>query len=210
MKERRILWIVLLILAGLGGLAVVQFMLGTAVFTLAGRILPTRTRSPAEKIIYASAIQLEDLPKGWRRSDILVENASGAEGRFFIFQGTSDPAQSWINVNETLLVFDSIELARRNYSEQIVKSFPPSAADSWKRIPELEFPHHADEIKVACLPGYINGERVLSCKAVARYRNLVVVVYANVFDDRWLRMSEFRAVLEAMDRRIVAAMDQAR
>jgi len=208
MKEKRILGIVLAVLAGLGGLAVVQFILGAAVFTAMQQARPTLT--PAEKIIYASVIQIEDLPRGWRSGDVRIESVPGAEGRFFIFHGTNDPDLTWINVSETLLVFESIELAKRNYSEQIVKSFPPSAADAWKHIPELEFPHHADEMKIACLPGYINREHFFACGAVARYQNVVVEMLGNVFDNRWLKMSDFRAVLEAMDRRIVAALNQTR
>jgi len=37
---------------------------------------------------------------------------------------------------------------------------------------------------------------------------MVVILRGNVFQDRWLTIADFQAVLEAMDRRIVAAMKE--
>lgn len=208
MKEQRTIGIIIAALLGVSGLLIIQFVLGTVATTLMQRAIPTLTST--EKFIFSAAIQLEDLPPGWRSEIPHIENVPGAESRIFGFVGTNDPDLTWIRVTEMLFVFEDEKRALSHYQEQVVEYIPPHATDSWKHIPELDFSHHADEIKVACLPGYINGKHHFACSAIARYQNVVIVILGNVFDDRWLTMVEFRAVLEAMDRRIVAAMGQSK
>ncbi len=90
----------------------------------------------------------------------------------------------------------------------MTKSIPPDRRDAWVLPPGLEFSSQADQMSIACLPGYINGIHHYACRAVGLYDDTIVVIYSNVFDDRWLKMEDFQAVLEAMDRRIVAAMEE--
>jgi len=152
MKKQRLLVIVIVVLVGAGAMMAMQYALGSAAFITMQRLSPTL--KPAEEIIFASVIRLEDLPKGWQSGRVQVENSPGVEGRYFRFLGTNDPSLTWVNVGEELFVFTGVEAAKQGYIEQSTKYFPPSAADDWKHIPELDFSHSADEIKVACLPGY--------------------------------------------------------
>ncbi len=46
-----------------------------------------------------------------------------------------------------------------------------------------------------------NGVPMQSCSAVARYDQIVMTVYGNVFQDRWLTMSQFQRLLERLEQR---------
>ncbi len=189
----------------LGALLILQSLIGRMVYRWAWERRPTP--SPTEVLLAQAAIQLSDLPQGWRQGGIMVEPVPNAEGRFYRFYGTSDPAESWINVGEILLLYPDIATAQVGYQQQRDQHIPPTAT-RWKEIPELEFSHHANEWYVACLPGNINGSSNHACTAVARYEHLVVTMLGNVYEDRYLSMADFRAVLEAMDRRAVAALNE--
>ena len=50
-----------------------------------------------------------------------------------------------------------------------------------------------------------DGIPMRSCRVVARYGGLVSTPYANVFEDRWLTMPQFRRLVERFDQRLVDA-----
>jgi len=186
---------------------ILQFLVGCAVFLLLQQTSPKLT--PTEEFFLAAKIKAEDLPRGWRQDlRVRVEQEPGAEGRFFTFSGPNDPNLAWESVSEELLVFGNADAAQAAYSVEVKEVFPPAYRDKWKHIPELDFPHHADEMEVACIPGYINNLYHQACVSVARYQHVVVIVRGLVFEDRWLRMPDFRAVLVAADRRMIAALKQ--
>jgi hypothetical protein len=60
---------------------------------------------------------------------------------------------------------------------------------------------------VACLPGSIRGEPYYACGAVARYDHVIVRIYGNVFEGRWLQMEDFRRILENVDQRAVPFLE---
>jgi hypothetical protein len=204
MNNRRTIGVILAGLIGVASFLLVVLAVGGSGAVTPPSANPTLSSEEAERLILASAIRLEDLPHGWREGGVQKADAPGAHGRFFWFYGTSDQSLDWVNVSETLIVYPSEKEADRAYTGWRDRYIPPDAADKWEQIPELEFQHHAYEMQLACLPGYVNGVSHLACTAVARYRNIITVMLGNVFADRWLTMADFRAVLEAMDTRIVA------
>ncbi len=151
---------------------------------------------------------MEDLPSGWHKGGVQVEEVPGADAHFFRFYGTSDPEKTWVNVSQKLVLYPDPEAAVSAYDGWVDKYLPPAHKDAWILPSELEFAGQADQMVVACLPGYINGIPQHACEAIGRYGDVVVILLGNVFDDRWLTMEDFQAVLEAMDRRIVAAMEE--
>jgi hypothetical protein len=136
----------------------------------------------------------------------MVESVPNAEGRFYRFYGTANRSESWINVGQIILLYPDVAAARVGYQEQDTQSIPPTAT-RWREMEELAFVHQADEWHAECLANSINGSPGFLCIAIARYENLVIVMLGNVFEERWLSMADFRAVLEAMDRRATAALE---
>lgn len=192
---------------GLLGLAVLSYLAGHGNSTVVQS--PSPTPSPETLLIDDVMLQLEDLPPGWYRKEgsVRVEYVPGGEGRYFWFNSISAQDLLWVHVSEKVLIYEGQGAAEEGYQEQKNKYFPPRAT-GWREIERLAFPHHADEIKVACLEGYINGIHHYTCGAVGRYERVVIVVLGNVFDDQWLSMAEFREVLEAADRRAAASVEE--
>jgi hypothetical protein len=160
----------------------------------------TANSTVAPESVYASAIRLGDLPPGWREGGRETEYEMGMEGRVVWFHRWRVPE---IMASEKLLVYPTPISATQAYSSLRDKYFPPDYIDFWKQIPELEIDHSADEMKIACMPPGTLPHFV--CRMVARYRNTIVVVIGNV-DEYWLRMTDFRSVLEAVDRRLIEAL----
>jgi hypothetical protein len=73
----------------------------------------------------------------------------------------------------------------------------------------LVFTGKSDEMRIACLPGVVNDQSSLACGAIGRYGDMIVILRGLV-KDQWLTITDFRNLLEAMDRRIVTAMNQAK
>lgn len=177
-----------------------QIVVGSELANLMKESWPTMT--PLEMQFKAMRIKAEDLPAGWHEGRGQIEEVPGAEARFYSFYGTSDPNKSWVKVSQELILYQDLQAAVNGYDKWLAEY-----TQSWIAPPGLEVTSRADQMHVACLSGYINGLHHYACKAVGLYGNMVVVLRGNVFDDRWLTMEDFQAVLEAMDRRIVAAME---
>lgn len=200
-KESRLPLILFLGLLGLLGLAISRLLIGWIGFMTMQRLSPDL--SPDLELLFDVKLQVEDLPPGWVREGASFVETPGGEGRGFGFVLASAPQElSWVRIGELVFVYESEELARERYSEE-VELF--SLSGMWEEVPELMFSHHADEIEVACMETSVNRVRHQSCTAVARYGQVVTVIMASVFEDQWLTMDEFQGVLEAADRRATAA-----
>lgn len=70
----------------------------------------------------------------------------------------------------------------------------------------ITLPAHADEGRMACLAFRINGARGEGCALVARYGRVVVILYANIFEGRWLSQHEYQRIVTTMATRIVKAL----
>jgi len=207
MKRNRIVKVVAAVGMGLLLLLGFQIVVGTGVATLMRESWPTQTSLEAR--FQAVQIQVEDLPSGWHEGSVRVEDVPEAEARFYSFYGTSDPNKTWVKVSQKLILYPDSEAAANAYDGWVTKYIPPAHKDAWILPPGLEFTGQADQMVVACHSGYINNMHHYACEAIGRYEDTVVVLQGNVFDDRWLKMEDFQAVLEAMDRRIVAAAEGA-
>ena len=76
-------------------------------------------------------------------------------------------------------------------------------------MPELAIQDHADEMKTACLPGApFTGSPNQACEAIARYQNVIVHTLGNVLPDPGLTLSDFRQMLEAVDRRVAEVLSR--
>jgi len=184
-----------------------QMMVGMGVATLMRKSWPTQT--PLEARFEALRIKVEDLPSGWHWGGERIEEVPGAEARFLWCYGPPGESKTWVNVSQKLVLYPDSEAAANAYDGWVAEYIPPAHKDAWILPPGVEFTGQADQMVVACHSGYINGLHHYACNAINLYGDMIVVLHGNVFDDRWLTMEDFQAVLEAMDRRIVAAAEGA-
>ncbi len=203
MKRSRVVPVV--VAAGLGLLLLLglQMVVGRGVAALMRKSWPTQT--PLETRFETLRIRVEDLPSGWHWEGARVEDVPGAEARFLWYYGPPGESKTWVNVSQKLILYPDLAAAANAYDGWVAKYIPPAYKDTWILPPGLEFTGHADQMVVACHSGYINGLHHYACEAIGHYGDIVVILLGNVFDERWLTMADFQAVLEAMDRRIVAA-----
>lgn len=168
-------------------------------------LLPTP--SPTLKRIFDSQIQTQDLPRGWHYRSPDSIDIPEAVGRRVVYV-TSDSDAFW-NVSQDIYVYEKPDVAVSYYDYWVTRTIPPMSADSWTTPEELVFAGQADQIKVACLPSNVNGLPHHLCDAIGRYGDMIVILRGTV-DDQWLTMADFRKLLEAMNQRIVATLDQVR
>lgn len=166
--------------------------------------LPQQTSNAA--LFDALSIRGADLPNGWDVGGIRSEDEPGAEVRYYYYYDTSAQDLMWVSFSEELALYSTKEAAAQSFEGWNTKNIPPAYADRWETVPELERNDHAEQKKIACLPGKINQTPYSACVVVARYQNVIVVVRGNVFTSQWLTMSDFRSILEAIDRRFATAL----
>lgn len=147
-----------------------------------------------------------DLPFGWGyRSGRPLEIADGY-GQSVGFHGSNPDKYTFVLVTQRLEIYSN-ELASHNiYLTRVDEFIPPAYADVWVQPPEMQdFQSGADEISITCMAVRINGIPTRSCQVIARYGELVTTLFANVFEDRWLTMPQFRQLVERLDQRMQAA-----
>lgn len=148
------------------------------------------------------SINATDLPFGWGHPwDKTIKEPDGY-GLRVVYYGADPRSQSYVNVSQDLVYYRTVELSQASYQAAVAAAIPASAAHKWVRPPELDFTARADEMTIACLPGRINDIYHRACRVIARYDDVVMTVYANVFEDRWLTMAQFRRLLERVDARV--------
>jgi hypothetical protein len=152
-----------------------------------------------------------DLSSGWLLDGRALDNEEGAPSHIFWFK--NPPAeQAGSTLSDAFIVYTTTALAEQAYPHVRDKYFPPTAADKWKTMPELEFQDQANERKIACLSSSLypmyKGTPLLECGAIARYQNVIVSVDGIVLLDQGLTLSDFRQMLEAVDRRIASVLAQ--
>ncbi len=152
-------------------------------------------------------IQNDELPYGWKVDGSVTENKFGTKIWRYWFRHVSVQEFTWVNFSEQIAIYSTVETTLEMFDDWGDLIFPPGA-DTWEQIPELEFSHHASQMKTACIRIFIDQLPVLSCSTVARYQNVVLVVRGNVFEDQWLTLSDFRNVLEAIDARLVKVLSR--
>ncbi len=143
-----------------------------------------------------------DLPFGWghRWSDS-IKTPDGF-GQRVTYYGANPRSQPYVNVSQRLVYYRTVAYSQAAYLAAVAEAIPAAYADKWVCPPELDFPGRADEMTIACLPGRMEGIYLRSCRFIARYDDVVMIVYANVFEDRWLTMAQFRRLVERVDARV--------
>jgi hypothetical protein len=143
-----------------------------------------------------------DLPFGWghRWSDS-IKTPDGF-GQRVTYYGANPRSQPYVNVSQYLVYYRTVAHSQAAYRVAVTEAIPAAYADKWVRPPELDFQGRADEMTIACLPGRMEGIYLRSCSFIARYDDVVMTVYADVFEDRWLTMAQFKRLLKRVDARV--------
>lgn len=133
-----------------------------------------------------------DLPFGWGHPwDDSIKTPDGF-GQRVIYYGADPRSQPYVNVSQRLVYYRTVAYSQAAYQAAVAEAIPAAYADKWVRPPELDFHGRADDMTIACLPGRMEGIYLRSCRVIARYDDVVMTLYANVFEDRWLTMAQFR------------------
>ena len=145
-------------------------------------------------------------PFDWSLAGQTSYDEAGMPSHFYWFK--NPPAErAGATLSEEFIVYSTTVLAEQAYPHVLDEFFPPAHAAEWKIMPELALPHHADEIKIACLPGaQFNGSPNMVCDAIARYQNVIAHTIGNVLPDRGLTLPDFRQMLVAVDRRVTEVL----
>ncbi len=148
-------------------------------------------------------IDATDLPLGWGyRSLGTVEVANGV-GRSVTLHGVNPRTMPFVNVGQNLVIYDNEVESIAAYEKTVSETIPPPYAHVWLQPPELDFRGHADQITIACMSVSINGIPAQSCSVIARYGELVTHLHAQVWEDRWLTMAQFRRLVKRLDKRML-------
>jgi hypothetical protein len=154
------------------------------------------------------AVQNDELPFGWKVDIWAWDALLGTPSRVFGYKYPAALSQPGLNLKEEVVMYSTTLQAQQGYPRVLDTYFPPAYADLWKTMPELAVPHHADEMKTACIDSNINGISFKGCRAIARYQNLIVITHGNIFEDQWLTIDGYRQMLEAVDRRITSVLSK--
>ncbi|MBK7202338.1 hypothetical protein [Candidatus Amarolinea dominans] len=167
---------------------------------LAGTI-PTET--PINRL-ERGLMDATDLPFGWRRESTGVpRDLRGEVARYRDYRGpTGSPI--FVRAGQSLVLNPMTKDSETAYEEAAATMIPAGYADKWPWPPELDFATHADQIIIGCNPGVLNDIPVRTCRVTARYGDLVTTIRAQVFEDRWLTMAQFRHLLERVDAKMEA------
>jgi len=152
----------------------------------------------------AGMVDATDLPFGWGDRRSTAAEVPGAIGRNITYYAEG-PGRSYVNVGQQMMIYPDEDAARSAYEEIAAQSFPAEYSDRWLTPAELEFEGRSDQMKIACLSGSINGMPFSGCSVVARYKDMVMDLTANVFENRWLTMEQFRRLVERVDAKMYRA-----
>ncbi len=152
----------------------------------------------------AGMVDATDLPFGWGDRRSTAAEVPGAIGRNITYYAEG-PGRSYVNVGQQMMIYPDESAARLAYETIVAESFPAEYKDQWLTPPELEFQGRSDQMKIACLSGAINGIPFEGCSFVARYKDMVMDLTANVFENRWLTMEQFRRLVERVDAKMYRA-----
>ena len=149
-------------------------------------------------------VDATDLPFGWGDRRSTAAEVPGAIGRNITYYAEG-PGRSYVNVGQQMMIYPNEDAARSAYEEIVAQSFPAEYSDRWLTPAEVEFEGRSDQMKIACLSGSINGMPFSGCSLVARYKDMVMDLTANVFENRWLTMEQFRRLVERVDAKMYRA-----
>jgi len=144
-------------------------------------------------------IQAYDLPFGWSRSLDYTHDVPGAFGESVTFYGANMDTYPFVNVGQIIYIYDSEAASRADYATRIADGFPAGVPDLWKPVTDLTLPQQADEAKLACHSGFANNIPMRTCALVARYGSAILNLQGNIFEERWMSVSQFQVVIDRLD-----------
>jgi hypothetical protein len=149
----------------------------------------------------------EELPAGWRYDTSTTYDRPGVSGRFYGFYNTIAGRDALaVSLSEEFGLYPTTLEATRFYTSWANDFISPQA--TWENMPDLDFPTHADQMKIVCLLDQIHGIPNRDCMAIARYQNVIVKIFGVVYEERWLSIADFRSTLQAADRRITGVLSR--
>ncbi len=141
-----------------------------------------------------------DLPFGWGHRASYAVDEFGGVGRVIMYSGANPRSKPFVSVSQYIIIYPDEQRSSSAYDTAVAEAIPAAYADKWVRPPELDFQGHADEVVIACLPGRVGGFYLRSCTVVARYGDMMMRLDGNVFEDRWMTMTQFRHLVERVDK----------
>ena len=157
--------------------------------------------------IFALQLRASDLPPGWQRDHggrgKLDQEREGVISRFVSFGWGSDLQRAGVFVRQELIDYPSTNQAADAFADIVRVQIP---SDAWTWPEQVDFRYQADKLEVACLQP--SSLETTWCTAFAQYGNFVSIIYANVFEDRWLTVEDLERLLESIDKRMAATRDQ--
>lgn len=163
---------------------------------------PTPTMLEAR--LEAIRIQKADFPvsDAWQAHEPYVEEANNVSASMVYAYNHKDAF--WIKVSQRIQIYPDNATARAAYDYEVREWFTAE----WGTPPGLTFSGHADMMTIRCIEMYIENVHHYPCTAVSLYGDTVIVVLANVFDDRWFTMDDFAQLLIVVDQRMAGAMGE--
>ena len=155
-------------------------------------------QDPQLERLFPLFVELSDLPSGWKRGEATIEKVEGAISRTYGFRGSDDPDKLYVNVSQQLTIYPDVTAAVAAYPGWVHREFP---ASDWKPPLRLAFRSRADQFDLRCISFSPSGGMV-SCRALGRYGDVIALIYANVFDDKWLTFADFERLLDRADERL--------
>ncbi len=149
-------------------------------------------------------VDATDLPLGWGDRRSTVPEVSNATARSITYYAIG-PGTPYVNVGQRILIYPSEDASKAAFQDTVAQTIPAAYEDEWVTPPELTFAANADEIRVACLSGFVNGIPHRTCSMIARYGDMLTHLHGNVFEDRWLTMEQFRRLVQQVDAKMYRA-----
>ncbi len=192
-------------LVGILGFAMtlgIMFWMMTNGTQLTKMLQPTPTALEAR--LEAIRIQKTDFPasEAWQAHKPYAEEANNASVSMVYAYNRKDAF--WIKVSQRIKIYPDNATAQAAYDHELREWFTAE----WGAPPGLTFSGHADTMIIRCIEMYIENVHHYPCRAIGLYRDTVIVVLANVFDDRWFTMDNFAQLLTVMDQRMEDAIEQ--
>ena len=189
---------------GYFGLLVGMQILTACLGPLGSSIGATSTETPINRI-ERGLLDATDLPFGWRRESTGVpQDLTGSViARYRDYRGP-ESTPIFVRAGQSIALYASEAESDAVYQKAAKEMIPAEYAEKWPHPPELDFTPQADSIVVGCHAGVIDGISARTCVVVARYGKLVTTLDGQVFEDRWLTMTQFRHLLERVDAKMEA------
>ena len=184
-----------------------HLLLATVVCACLCGCLPSGGPTEVERRMFSVKLQPTDFSLGWKQRNYQVGDIEGAvAARTWAFASGAGASSVSPGAAHEIIVYPGADIAADAYPDMIAKWFP---TPTWVSPDQLHYQSTvADQFRFACIPATINGIPTSSCRAVGQYGSLVSVFVTNVFEDRWFTWEDMEHILQVIDERMAADMQQ--